>query len=492
MKFLRLKIIISVYVCLIVLAIYNTFHVYSTNKKNAKQNVFAKLSTAANILASQIDGDEHEKVTSKFKTKDQIKTSVEDSLYNKIHLQLKDVQHSSYINTPIYTLIKSKNNQFLFAITSSNSPYYFHTYHTPPKELLQGFDKGGNLDEYKDENGVWLSAFAPIKNKSGKVVAVVQIDKNFKEFLEDINNQFFNNIIFIILVYSVIGFFLYIFLKDVLHKEEKHNKIQKSYKDELEKEVKQRTLDLNKTNLELTNLNNELESFFYSTSHDIRGPLCRILGLISLAKFEDDKQEIVNMIETESQKMDNMLKKMVLVNDIRTKTLEIEEILIYDKITQILNQVKSKYKYDKADIKIKLDTQSLKRFYSDSKIFESILTNIFDNAFKFSDGSSPKIIINSFVDKDGIFCLSVENNGKTFSEIELKNAFELFKKAHKKGDTDTIRLGLYTIKNCLDKLNGVVDISYTKNLTMVKILIPDYYFNKNLLNVLPNTIQSIK
>ncbi|MBC7653288.1 MAG: HAMP domain-containing histidine kinase [Oligoflexus sp.] len=489
MKFLKLKIIISVYVCLILLAVYNTFHVYSTSKLSAKQNVFAKLSTAANILAAQIDGDEHEKVTSKFNTKDQIKNSVEDTSYNKIHLQLREVQKSTHINTPIYTLVKSKNNQFLFAITSSSSPYYFHTYHNPPKELSQNFDKGDNLDEYKDENGVWLSAFAPIKNKLGKVVAVVQIDKNFQEFLKDINNQFFNNIIFIILVYSVIGFFLYIFLKDVLHKEETHNKIQKNYKNELEIEVKQRTLDLNKANIQLTKVNNELESFFYSTSHDIRGPLCRILGLTSLAKFEDDKQEIVDMIEIESQKMDEMLKKMVLVNGIRTKPLDIEEILVYDKINQILNQVKSKYKYAKADIKIKLDTQSLKKFHSDTEIFESIVTNILDNAFKFSDGLSPKIIINSFVDNDGIFCLTVENNGKTFSEIELKNAFEFFKKAHKKGDMDTIRLGLYTIKNCVDKLNGVVDISYKNDLTMVKVLIPDYHLDKNLLNVLPDTIK---
>jgi signal transduction histidine kinase len=489
MKFLKLKIIISVYLCLIILAVYNTFHVYSANKLSAKQNVFAKLNTVANILASQINGDMHEKVTSKFKTKDQIKNSLEDSSYNKIHQQLKEIKKLSNINTPIYTLVKSKDNKFLFAITSNNNPYYFHTYHSPPKELIENFDKGGNMDEYKDENGIWLSAFAPIKNKTGKVVAVVQIDKNFQEFLYDINSHFIKNILFNVLVYSVIGFFLYIFLKDVLHKEEAHNKTQKNYKHELENEVKQRTLDLNRANAQLIKVNNELESFFYSTSHDIRAPLSRILGLASLAKLEDDKQEIVDMIEIESQKMDEMLKKMVLVNSIRTKKLSIEEILIYDKINHILKKIKAKYAYAKADIKIKLDTQSLKVFHSDSAIFESIVINILDNAFKFSDNLSPKIIINSFVDKDGIFCFTVENNGKMFSDIELKNAFELFKKAHKKGDMDTIRLGLYTIKLCTDKLNGVVNISYNNNLTMVKILIPDYYLDKKLLIGLPESIK---
>lgn len=488
MKFLKFKIIISVYLCLIFLAVYNTFHAYSTDKLSAKQKVFVKLSTVANILAEQIDGDDHEKVTAKFNTKDQIKNSSEDAIYNKIHLKLREIQKSSNINTSIYTLVKSnKNNQFLFAITSNRSPYYFHTYHTPPKELLEGFNKGGNIDEYNDENGVWLSSFAPIKNKLGKVVAVVQIDKNFQEFLEEINNHFLNNMILVVLVYSVIGFILFFIFKDVLQKQETYSKIQDNYKNELENEVRQRTLDLNIANIQLTKSSNELESFFYSTSHDIRAPLCRILGLASLARFEDDKQEIVDMIEKESQKMDNMLKKMVLVNGIRTKPIVVEEILVNDKINQILKKVVSKY--NKTFIKIKLDSKSLKSFRTDVKMFESIVTNIFDNAFKFSDSLSPKIIINSFVDNDGVFCLSVENNGKTFSEVELKNAFELFKKAHKKGDMDTLRLGLYTVKNCIDKLNGVVDISHNNDLTMVKVLIPDYHLDKKLMRVLPDTFK---
>ncbi|MBK0382607.1 HAMP domain-containing histidine kinase [Pedobacter sp. SD-b] len=483
MKFLKLKIIISVYVCLIVLALYNTFHVYETNKQNGKQGVFAKLSTIASILSKQIDGDELQKITKDFNKKDQIKNAKQDSSYYQIHQQLKNIQKSSKITSPIYTLVRSNEpNKFLFAVTSSNKPYYLHTYHNPPSELIKNFDKGGDLDEYKDENGIWLSSFAPIKNRSGQVVAVVQIDKNFNEFLKDVNNDLINSILFIVLVYSVIGFFLYLFLKDVLKKEEAYIKTQKNYKNELEKEVKQRTNELNNANRQLVKVNSELESFFYSTSHDIRGPLCRILGLTSLAKVEDDKQEIVEMIEVESQKMDDMLKKMVLVNSIRTKEVLIEEVAVYDRINHILKQIKSKYTNIKPDIKIKIATQDLKKFHTDLEIFESIVTNIFDNSFKFSDNISPKIIINSFVDKDGIFSLTVENNGQKFSEIEINNAFELFKKANKKGDMDTIRLGLYTIKTCTDKLNGVVNISYNNGLTMLKVLLPDYYLDNSILD----------
>lgn len=481
MKHLKLKIIISVYLCLIVLALYNAFHSYHSNINQAKQAALTKLSTISNILANEINGDEHEKLIEKYTQKDAISNNESDKDYESIHELLIKTKVSADVNSPIYTLFPSSDKKtFYFGVTSSETPYFRHAYHSAPQELMNSFQKGGFIDEYQDENGIWLSYFAPIKNSKGKTVAVVQTDQNFNDFMASVKFQLIENICIIILIYTAIGILLFFFLKEVLKKEDLFIKTQQNYNTKLTKEVEVRTSELNVLNAKLKAVNNELSSFFYSTSHDIRGPLCRILGLSSLAKEEVDKQELVELIEIESQKMDNMLKKMILVNNLRTKNLAVEPISVGDTVNTILSQMNKKYHKTKAEINIKTETQSLNQFNSDKEILESIISHLLDNAFKFSDSNHPKININSFIDKNGILSLSVANNGLKFSENEKIHAFELFKNANNNGDAEGIRLGLYTIKTSVDKLNGLVDIEEENGMTALKVLIPDFYIMKDV------------
>ena len=477
MKNFKFKIIISVYISLISLAFYNAFHSYNLSIDNAKTIAFSKLTIISHLISNQINGDEHQKLTSVYAVKDQIGTTDQNYEYNVIHQILSKTVKSLKLSTPIYTLFRSPDKKNIyFGVTSSENPYFRHIYQSPPKELSENFDKGGFVDEYNDENGIWLSAFSPIKNSKGETVGVVQADRNFSEFMLSVRWMLIKNISFALLIYSVIGVLLYLFLKEILKKEEEYKISQTNYNHELEMEVDKRTKELNVLNSKLKAVNNELSSFFYSTSHDIRGPLCRILGLSSLAKEEDDNQELVELIEIESQKMDDMLKKMILVNNLRTKTLVIEPVVVSDTINHILSVINKKYLKAKAEITIKTETQSLNKFHSDAEILESIITNILDNAFKFSDIKKPKININTFIDSNGILSLSISNNGIKFTEKEKEHAFELFKN---KGQADGIRLGLYTIKTAIDKLNGIVSIEDQDQSTEIKVLIPDFYIIKD-------------
>jgi signal transduction histidine kinase len=472
MKFLKLKIIVSVYICLIGLAVYNTFHVYQVNRQSGKNKVFAKLEAVANLASLQIDGNQHKKIVEKYLAKDDIKETIQDKNYQSIHNQLNKIQLASKIGTPIYTLIKKSSNTLAFGVTSSQQPYYLHPYHTPPPILLEKFNVGSSLDEYEDENGIWLSAFSPIKTSTGEVVGIVQVDKNFNEFLNEINQELIRNIFFIVFIYSIIGMFLFVFLKDVLKQEENYNKTELDYKMQLENEVKIRTKELMVSNDQLKKVNMELESFFYSASHDIRGPISRILGLSYLAKIDENYGEILDKIEIESHKMDQMLIKMVVVNNLRTCEIKIETIKTKDIIDDVLFSVKDNYNDKQVHLKIDCNN-SVDFFNTDQVMLKAILTSAIDNSFKFSDLNKPKVFIKASINQDQILHIAIGNNGKTFSDIEKQNAFDIFKRAHKLGDTDTIRLGLYTIKTCIDKLNGIVEINNQDGLTYLNILIPD-------------------
>ncbi len=58
------------------------------------------------------------------------------------------------------------------------------------------------------------------------------------------------------------------------------------------------------------NSRTELDKFIYRTSHDLRGPLATIRGLVNLIKLRQDDSEIdtlVNMIDVHAQKLDDRL-----------------------------------------------------------------------------------------------------------------------------------------------------------------------------------------
>tara|TARA_B110000046_G_scaffold29074_1_gene30391 strand:+ start:71671 stop:71862 length:192 start_codon:yes stop_codon:yes gene_type:complete len=61
---------------------------------------------------------------------------------------------------------------------------------------------------YEDESGYWLSAFGPIRNSEGEVIAIVQVENRFDEFLKEAREEIFFNIGLSLLVTLVIMFFL--------------------------------------------------------------------------------------------------------------------------------------------------------------------------------------------------------------------------------------------------------------------------------------------
>ncbi|GAA4840186.1 PP2C family protein-serine/threonine phosphatase [Algivirga pacifica] len=227
-KMLGVRIQMVVFTGLMMLVSFFTYRNYQEKVERTEKEVLLNLSAIAYTTASNIDGDRHENLVQRYPEKDGITTSIEDSSYYHMHQQLKEVVRTHHLQSAVYTLVK-KEEHFEFIVTSSEDPAFRHRYVQYPMELRSQFDQGGVLGEYRTENGVWLSAFAPIKNSDREVVAVIQVDQRFESFLAEARMHLYRQVAISISIALLTWALLYYFLTKVISKEEENKQQLISY-----------------------------------------------------------------------------------------------------------------------------------------------------------------------------------------------------------------------------------------------------------------------
>ncbi len=203
------------------------------------------MNSIVRTLSISIDGDTHQYLMKKFKNKDGIKTNEQNRIYKSIHDRLYEVQKINKTGSTIYTLVyDSLSKEFQYGVSSS-APFYRHVYKEYPQILKDKFKKGAIIPLYKTENGEWISAFAPIFNSKNEVVAVVEADVSFMEFIRLARAKIFTNIGYSGIVILLIALLLYRSVKRILKKEEQVKRLLISQKKVIEEKNKDITDSIN-------------------------------------------------------------------------------------------------------------------------------------------------------------------------------------------------------------------------------------------------------
>ena len=234
----------------------------------------------------------------------------------------------------------------------------------------------------------------------------------------------------------------------------------------LEATVENRTLDLlqqqnrlKKINAELLNSNNELDSFVYHTSHDLKAPLKSILGLISLSKNETDNKKnmemYLEMMEKSVHKLEEFISSVIeyslnIKSDIHQIEINFDEII--DDSLEQLNEYRNL-----KDIEIQRNIKINKPFYSDPKRLKIIFNNLITNAVKYHDFTKehPFVKIN-IIQENNLVNIRVEDNGTGIESKFHDKIFNMFFRASEKSTGSG--LGLYIVRQTIDKLNGHISM----------------------------------
>ncbi len=223
-------------------------------------------------------------------------------------------------------------------------------------------------------------------------------------------------------------------------------------------ERKKDKLKLEQQNKELIKTNAELDRFVYSVSHDLRSPLTSVLGLVSIIEDEtreDDTLEHIKMIRHSISRLDEFIKNTLSYSRNNRMELVVEKINVKACIKDIIESLHNMKEAD--SIKFELKINEKEAFYSDIQRFNTIMENLISNAIKYHkkgiEGRYIKVTAQS--NKNNLL-LKIEDNGIGIAPVHHLKIFDMFFRLS--GKTDGSGIGLYIVKEILNKLQGSIKI----------------------------------
>ncbi|NMM50465.1 PAS domain-containing sensor histidine kinase [Marinigracilibium pacificum] len=205
---------------------------------------------------------------------------------------------------------------------------------------------------------------------------------------------------------------------------------------------------------ELRYKNHELDTFVYKASHDLKGPITSLIGLYTLVKYDiTDEQslEYFQRYNTQINRLNDLLNDLLSLTKIKDKKAERSAIDLENEVYEFIDTYEDKSA--NSDLKFNVDIDNNLVIYSDKLLIRTILQNLIENAVKYSDTSKPDpyVAIKAKV-CDSWLTIEVSDNGIGIEAEHQKNIYNMFYRATE--NSTGSGLGLYLLKNAVDKLNG--------------------------------------
>jgi len=218
----------------------------------------------------------------------------------------------------------------------------------------------------------------------------------------------------------------------------------------LEQRIAERTAQLEAAN-------KELEAFSYSVSHDLRSPLRGIDGW-SLALLEDygglldeQGQAHIQRVRAETQRMGELIDDLLKLSRITRSEMNKKKVnlsAIAETVTARLQGTKPK------DRQVEFSIQKGLTAMCDPKLLAVVLTNLLDNAFKFTSKKKDAHIEFGQTVIQGDRAFFVRDNGAGFDMNYANKLFGAFQRMHRTSEFPGTGVGLATVQRIIHRHGG--------------------------------------
>jgi PAS domain S-box-containing protein len=223
---------------------------------------------------------------------------------------------------------------------------------------------------------------------------------------------------------------------------------------DLERRVRERTA-------ELTALNQELESFVYTISHDLRAPLRGVGGFAALLQRDHSEQlsaearGYVQRIADGTRRMGTLIDDLLAFAHISRKDVRREMVKTEEVVRQVVEELQPAIRAAKTEVLI----GQLPQVSADPSLLRQVFSNLIGNAVKYSSKvSTPRVTVASTLE-NGVTTFIVSDNGVGFDMKYAHKLFGVFQRLHAIDEFEGTGVGLAIVHRIITRHGGSVSVN---------------------------------
>jgi signal transduction histidine kinase/FixJ family two-component response regulator len=216
----------------------------------------------------------------------------------------------------------------------------------------------------------------------------------------------------------------------------------------LEERVRERTA-------ELTAVNNELEAFCYSVSHDLRAPLRAIDGFSRAVcedcgdQLSDDAKGYLNRVCAAS---DRLIDDLLQLSRMTRVEMHRHRVSLTGVCTTVVRELRAAQPDRQVDVAIEENMV----VHGDARLLQIAMENLLGNAWKFTGKTQAPRIQCGTRWEDGRKVYFVKDNGAGFDMTYAGKLFGAFQRLHAAADFPGTGIGLATVQRIIHRHGGQI------------------------------------
>lgn len=217
---------------------------------------------------------------------------------------------------------------------------------------------------------------------------------------------------------------------------------------------------LKKSEEALRRANQELESFSYSVSHDLRAPLRAIDGFSKILqdKYQEqlppEAKNFLLMVRDNARDMSQLIDDLLAFARFSRQELVKQKLSMTDLVNEVIDKLKVDEKNKDRDIEVRIE--NLPDSEADRALLKQVVYNLLANAFKFTK-NNPKPMIRVGVNlQDDVPVYYIQDNGAGFDMKYVKKLFGVFQRLHRAEEYEGTGVGLAIVERIITRHDGKV------------------------------------
>ncbi|MDD4844760.1 MAG: ATP-binding protein [Anaerotignum sp.] len=207
--------------------------------------------------------------------------------------------------------------------------------------------------------------------------------------------------------------------------------------------------------------------FLANVSHEIRTPMNAICGMSEILlsrELDHTSREYVEIIKSASINLLGIINDILDFSKIESGKIEIStsEYVLLDVVQDVLNMVNYRLEKKAVSLHLEMKNDIPKKLVGDSMRLRQILTNLLNNATKFTDHGEIKLLLQwtPTGEKNGVLQAEVIDTGIGIKEEDVQKLFHSFTQVNSKRNRELegTGLGLAICKNLVNAMQGSIGV----------------------------------